>query len=425
MEPATNRQRLVDLLCRSVPTPSTVADEEVSPVLLCRLASGEDFTLGPKDAKRIETLGRVRSGEVVELELDVLAFSQVDGVSNANHVRFKPSMLTKLARSFKSVPFLRDHNQRELSARGGTVVKAKAEAVEGGKVFVMTIRVTAPWAVEAVLSGNLDRFSIGWAHGGYSTIECSACKDTVLECWHYPGQKLEDGQVVEFIFTEATGVELSGVNVPAVNGTGIDEIRSALSQAAKAYPTSKETDMDKKKLALALGLKEDADEQTILAAVQAQKSRGDALQQQLSTALAAQSEHEAQLAAVKSQVTKLEQEKKADQIDQLFRDNANRFPVTRDAKGELARSPLEQQLRTLAAGDFDSAKSILESLPVAVQTQAGASVRELQSSTPAPAGDPNPAIGMTPELQSQLKQMGISEEDFAKYNPLSGTKVSA
>lgn len=371
-------------------------------------------------SKRAELLAALSDGENVELEMDFRAFQQIDGQQNANHLRFKNGILRGLARSFRGVPLIRDHEQDDVLARAGTVTKSQAIKIDGGLAFDMTALVTAPWAVEALLRGNIDRFSIGWAHGGLDTIMCSHCGTPIFrECFHFPGDKLADDDgnehVVEFVFTEATGVEVSGVSVPAVAGTGIAEVRSALSRSAAALAAQRRTPR-MEKIALALGLPADASEEAILAALAARTEANSTLQasvDELSRSVEALTAANDQLLAASS----------AQEIDALFTEHADRLPVTRDDAGNRIASDTETQLRALAANDLESARAILSSLPRAAPTgPVGSTVNVRIDPVPTPVTGGTPVL-TPPEgidgdiLASQLSQLGMTAEQYAEYGP--------
>ena len=66
--------------------------------------------------------------------------------------------------------------------------------------------ITLAWAVEGVLDGTIDRFSIGWHPT--ARVLCSVHKKALRGkdgCWCWPGQEVE-GEVVEAIFGAADGV---------------------------------------------------------------------------------------------------------------------------------------------------------------------------------------------------------------------------
>jgi hypothetical protein len=211
----------------------------------CELrAGGEKIS----KARRDELLAKVRAGEQVDLEMDVLAFEQKPGERNRNSVRFRDGAMVALGRSGKGTPFLRDHEQGDVRARGGTVTASRTEKVgEGHYQIWQTVNLTSPWAVEAALLGNLTFVSIGWSPTG--DVLCSACNKPVLAtCWHFPGDRLRESDegergkrlvrdrsgdiVVEWIYTSADLVETSGVSVPAVPTAQIEGIRASLSASA-------------------------------------------------------------------------------------------------------------------------------------------------------------------------------------------------
>jgi hypothetical protein len=211
----------------------------------CELrAGGEKITKASRD----ELLAKVRAGEQVDLEMDVMAFEQKAGVRNRNSVRFRDGAMVALGRSGKGTPFLRDHEQNDVLARGGTITASRTEKVgEGHYQIWQTVRLTAPWAVEAALLGNLTFVSIGWSPTG--DVLCSVCSKPVFSaCYHFPGDRLremDEGErgkklvrdragdiVVEWIYTSADLVETSGVSVPAVPTAQIEGIRAALSATA-------------------------------------------------------------------------------------------------------------------------------------------------------------------------------------------------
>lgn len=399
-------------LCRNVPT-----------IAVLRARSGSDeFTLKPGDKQRQALLARARDGEVIELELDIEAFNQIPGVQNANCLRIKDSKLSALAKSFKGVPLLRDHEHNDLLARAGTVMKSKSvPRDDGGKAFEQTVLVTAKWAVIAVLELNLDRFSIGWKPGPRKSILCSACGTPIrTECYHWPGDVLEDGSVVEYIFTEPRGVETSAVSVPAVDDTGISEIRAALSQSFDSVTPITE-DKPMKNFATALGLKADADEATVTAALQANLAKGEVLATQVADLNLKKAKVDAELAAANARIVELEKSGKDRDVDTLMAANADRFPVERDADGKVVRSKLEEKMRALAAKDIDFATEFMADLPTAAPV-AGLQTEGTVLNTAVLQTGKDTTVHSA-ELSSQLDSFGLSAEDYAKFNPINGTDV--
>lgn len=211
--------------------PLLYAATHTAPLTL-RAADGGDPL---SKAEKTDLLQRSLAGEPVELTVDIRPFSQEDGKPNRNFTRFRTGSLTALGRSGKGTVFLRDHDQRNSLARGGTIIASKM--VKNGNVHELhqTVQIVAPWAVQGFLRGIADRFSIGWHPTGL--VLCTACNDSIRKCWHWPGDKVaqEDDTVtiVEFEFQSAELVETSSVNVPAVTGTSVVDIRAALGLESK------------------------------------------------------------------------------------------------------------------------------------------------------------------------------------------------
>lgn len=196
--------------------------------------------------RRRELRGRLAAGELDRLSFVAVTFRAQ--YPNRNFLRFRDGDLGRLAGSYVQVPFLRDHDTKHIDARAGRVVRSE---VEDG-AFVQTIELTVPRDIEAFLNGQMDRFSIGWFHEG---ITCSVCGADFLSlaCSHWPGRKYrrrseggaDEEALCELIFERPVGKEVSAVNAPAVDGTGVqgvlwaaawkvppDEVRSGKSAAA-------------------------------------------------------------------------------------------------------------------------------------------------------------------------------------------------
>jgi phage head maturation protease len=160
------------------------------------------------------------------LDVDAVTYVQREA-PNRNFVRFQPGILQTLAKGGAGIPVLRDHDQRSVLSRAGTVTKSVARHTDAGEwEFHQTLRLVKPWAIEGVSDGTLDRFSIGWSPTG--PVICSKHDSEIFtgcHCW--PGDEV-DGDVIEWVFTAAELVEVSFVNVPAVVGTGPSAIRESL-----------------------------------------------------------------------------------------------------------------------------------------------------------------------------------------------------
>ncbi len=377
--------------------------------------------------ERKALIERVQSGEFVELEIEANTYIQRE-TPNRNFVRFKDGTLSRFAKTGMNTPFLIDHNKRNVDSRGGTVVKSKlVRGEDGEKSISQTILLTKPWAVVGVLDGTIDRFSIGFMPTG--PILYSHNKEEI-DGWpkFWPGDVLEDGTVVEWIFTEAELIETSGVNVPAVVGTQIDGVREAL-QLALGEPPKEKTKTSANKpsgkaprkvermsqIAKMLGLSEDASQEEIAAALSKQQEETKSLKDKNSKLEAA---NEIQRLASESTQVELE-------IDAALKDG--RLTIEHGSDGKRVHSVVETKLRKYAAEHgLEFFLGVIKGLPAAQSRPMPAT--SLQSASPAPAGN---APGMSepvteldslrqgnPHIDSVLKQLGISEEEFAKYSKL-------
>lgn len=382
------------------------------------------------DADRKAMLERLRAGEHVELDFDARTFIQ-RATPNRNFVRFKPSILKRLARSFVGMPFLRDHDKRTLDARGGTIIASELVQDTEGDAFHMTIRAVKPWAAEGLLDGTIDRFSIGASPTG--DIVCSAHKSPIFtKCFCYPGDKVGDTEErVEFIITAAEGVETSAVNVPAVVGTGIKGVRAALEALAAAGgmvpPASTqqtEAPMWKRLLAL-LGLSEAASEDAAIAALEVKLA-------ELKTAR----EAAGNIAALQAELDVLRASQVDQHIERLYAEG--KLPVKRDGKGARVAGELETKLRAMA--QVISLKAMLEvaeALPViapigprALETALGIDPAAGAKAPIAATITPDNAItqyalasNIRPEvLAEQLALCGLTGEDLAKSGPATSAR---
>lgn len=138
------------------------------------------------------------------------------GKANLNGFRIKNAALPALAASFATKPFITAHDWGDARARGGTISKVELERLPGEHALVFEIFASAAWAIEGLENGNIDRFSIGAM--GEGEITCTIHDAPVwTECYCLPLLEL-DGKICEWEYERARGVELSAVNVPAVDG---------------------------------------------------------------------------------------------------------------------------------------------------------------------------------------------------------------
>ncbi len=403
-----NRDKLLDAAraaaCRG--------DAHDGAVLALR-AGGETVAGG----RRAELLTKLAAGELVELEIEILAFEQKLGERNRKSVRFRDGALVGLGRSGKGTPFLRDHEQWDVLARGGTVLASTTEKVDEGHYRIhQTVKVTSPWAVEALLRGNIDRFSVGWNATG--EVLCSACNKPVFSrCYHFPGDRLreleEDGVkklvrdrtgsvVVEWIYTEAELVETSAVSVPAVPSTQIEGIRAALSaldgSALKTdqgeNPPEENTMQLKAVLATILGIAATASDDEVIEAVKSDRAKLNALDAQNTELRKAQAKSNAEAEALRLAAEQRELEE---------------FITLGIEEGKIVpKSKQEESLRHFFNVDKEGAKQLLAS-----------SARITQAKAPRQSGgqDPTPAPGASTTLASVeqgLKEYGATPSGVRK-----------
>lgn len=323
-------------------------------------ASGDESA-----ASRRELIAAVRSGQHVELHVTTRTFRQRDGNPNRRGLRFKPSILARVAASFAGMPVLLDHNTSEQSARIGTILSSELYAQNDWSGFRQVLSIVKPDAVISVLDGTLDRFSVGWIPTG--PVLCSVHGNDVREhatrCC-YPGERAtaDSGkpEIVEWEFQAADGIEVSAVNVPAVTGTKIEEIRSALDAEigldANENLSRVRADMAFPRLAAQLGLQALAastDEDRALAVIETMRLGQLATAQERDVAVARAIKAESALTAVTEAAEKTRLDAEAKQVDALialaYRNG--QLLYARDAAGVAHPSPREERVRRIAKQD--------------------------------------------------------------------------
>lgn len=241
-----------------------------------------------------ELIESVTAGKHITLAVTARTFKQQKGVKNRNYVRLGGDIAAQVG-SFAKQPFLLDHNVREQVSRKGTILSSKlVEETQSRIAFEQAFSVVKPDAVISVLDGTLDRFSISWFSTG--AVMCTLHGTDVrgadwCGCW--PGMSVKlDGknQIAEYEFLQWAGREMSGVNIPAVNNTTIEDIKAALAvelnlSPTRIRPTPKENEMRYPRLAavLALAAQDELDEGRAVDAVEALQRRALAAEQESST----------------------------------------------------------------------------------------------------------------------------------------------
>lgn len=365
------------------------SDEELAEVLAdIRVIGGPDGSSTLKAGiagdgdKRRALIASVRGGEHVELEVTARTFRQKDGKPNRRKLRFATGILGEVAASFAGMPVLLDHNQHEQAARIGTILSSELyEQGDGWSGFRQTLRIVKPDAVISILDGTLDRFSVGWTPTG--PVLCSVHRTDVrgpksCSCW--PGDEIEmDGvkKTVEFEYTAAEGIEVSAVNVPAVKGTKIEDIRSALAVELSLDPSvHRSASINERsipmitftRLAALMGIPALAaatDEDSAVRAWEALNRRALAAEQERDIATgkleAAEKKAEASvLAAQKAQVDGL--------IETAYRDGKLLYSRDEETGGALA-SKREARLRRIAKDDgVEALRAELDEMPAIALT---------------------------------------------------------
>ncbi len=387
----------------NIPTVAELAGGDVT--VLRRATGGTPTELSREEREQL--IADARAGKLVSVQVEAVTFVQRE-TPNRNLVRFSAGALRSMAPSFAGMPVLRDHAQEDSLARGGRVVESKLEdRADGAKQIRMMLELTAPWAVEMALRGLMDRFSIGW-HSTGDTV-CSVCQEpmtrfwmfTFGECDHQLGESY-DGNICQLEFTEAEGVEVSAVSVPAVLGTGVQDIRAQLSAARSARPASlghhKEPPMSKSfpLILAALSLSADAGEVEIVSAIEALTTDRDG-------ARAKAKDAGEQLAAAHAELATVQQTAKDTRIKAALARGL-------DEGRFLPSSRTEAHAQKLAArGDVEGLEAFVEDLEPGL----AAPIRKALASG---GSDPSPRLGdaLTDEDKAAARRMKVSDEEFLK-----------
>lgn len=395
--------------------------------------------------KKRALITAVRGGEHVELKLTARTFRQKLGKPNRRFLRFTPEALANVAKTSTGMPFLLDHNTWEQKARIGTILSAElVEQGDGWTVLKQELEVVKPDAVISVLDGTLDQFSIGWIPTG--PVLCSVHRTDVRSwdkrcCW--PGDKLEvDGAptTVEWEFQSAEHIETSGVNVPAVKGTKIEDIRTALAAEVGGVlvPHHQEPAMSLLRLAAAMGLSTlaaSADEDRAIAIFQgltrdklAAEQERDAARTSGTTLTAIRTALQLDATTPDAKVIervvallKSETDAKTSQVDGLIAElyRGGKLRWGRDGEGKAVASGKEVRLRRIAQQDgLDALRAEIAEMEVVVP------VGE-RTLTATPNVDPIPRVdtglGATPDaLANVARQLGLDPAELQQHAQLIG-----
>lgn len=182
------------------------------------------------------------------------------GKANGRGVRVRNAGMRALARTFKGQPFISGHDWEDVRARGGTIKDARIEEIDDGAelAILYDIEAVTAWAKEGFANGMIDRFSFGIDLAAGAEIICTAHGAPVWsmdDCMCFPGEMVSIASkdepdhpplvgVAEWEYENAVGHELSGVNVPAVDGTGV------LNSAARSAPILMSAQSEARQVAL-------------------------------------------------------------------------------------------------------------------------------------------------------------------------------
>jgi Mu-like prophage I protein len=213
-----------------------------------RFSFGRGEGFDPRDEANAERVDRLRkaveAGDVRELEFEATVTRTGRGKT---HFQWDPKDFERFAESFKGKPFLKDHRE-ESDARGGTIRDSWVEASdEYGKVMKQRISVVKKWAMENLLDGTMDRFSIGASRP--EQITCSICAKDPRDATglfggacHVPGRLYDlkgkaasrrsgNAKEANFTISGQEGMETSAVVSPAFTGTGLSAMKLTASGA--------------------------------------------------------------------------------------------------------------------------------------------------------------------------------------------------
>jgi hypothetical protein len=382
--------------------------------LVLKAADGQAVTAAMRD----DLLAKCAAGQYVELTLELLAFEQKPDEQNRNFVRFRDGAMMSLGRSGVGTPFLRDHDQWDSLARGGTIMASRAEKRgEGDYAIYQTVKLTAPWAVELALRGLMSTVSIGWNPTG--KVECTVCGRNFYsyECSHYPGQAyVKEGTkdqlvICERLYTSAELIETSAVPVPAVPSAQIDEIRAALATAPDVQKGFRATSAQEEShmsivtaLAAILSLPTTAGESEVIKSVESLSTSKKLIEQQ-------RDELSRDIVEVRAKLAGYEQTLARQAEDKFIEDGVRAGKI-------IPGTQFEQALRAYHGKDADGAKALLAGSPVV--TPVGQPRLSTQPAPqPAVVGSPVDAAiaaagGDPAKIRADLKRDGLSEAAIEK-----------
>jgi hypothetical protein len=390
---------------------------------------------------RGKVLARAIAGEITSLDVKVTSYVQRPKTPNRKFVRVRPGAMGRMARSFEGMPALVNHDHADVASRGGTIVASELErrdTADGTEYAVrQTWRLVKQWAIVGVLDGTLDRMSVSFMRDGTAPVVCSVHETPIFEkCYCWPGSLDDKGNPVEWIYTEAVGLEGSFVNVPAVAWTSVDSVKELAKgldtasltgilglDVAPSHPYPEKT-MDPRILA-ALALAVSCSVEDALAAIAklfgdvAQKSDELTIAQgQLATAREAGKIVPPMLIHVVNESIKPKVKLAANASFDDVISSINEKKVEESIAGLAAKGKLtlggesEKALRSMSGRSMEQFDAqVADMLKSPSVTPAGA-----PAIPPGPApSNVDEALSTSPEVRAYMKSAGITKEQFEKY----------
>lgn len=398
---------------------------------------GEEMKSSDAEA-RAKVLARAKAGEINSLEVEATTFVQRPVEHNRKHVRVAPRAMARLAASFKGMPVLRDHAHDQVDARIGTIISSRLDRVEtsAGTEYriVQRMRIVKQWAIESVLDGTLDRFSVSWLRAG--PVMCSVHDSPIFtKCYCLPGSEVDAGGGVkasaEWVYTAADGVEASFVNVPAVAWTTIDAVKELTTGLDVASLTGMlGVDIHSAgarpmfdKLAKILKLAATASEEDLIAAVERVVAEATESHSRSTIAGEQLAEARASIAEMAATIESLRSAASASHVDGAIANLIARGKVKPGIKGDDGKvkpGKVEEELRAMAGRSialFDA--QVAEMLDAPSITPLGAPIVAAKPGPgPADGGEPSTvdeALEANPELKAYLQRAGVKREEFERF----------
>lgn len=379
-------------------------------------------------AQRGELITAIRGGKHAELSVNAVTWRQRPA-PNRRFLRLAADKLADRAGSWKGKPLLIDHATYTVKSAMGTILSSKL-LEESAKVaaFEQSLHVVKPDAVIGFLDGTMRTFSIGWYALG--PVMCSVHGLDVTgpdSCYCWPGETVTlDGKskIVEYEFSDYEGRETSIVVSPAVRDTSVEGIRAALSAELHLHPERSRSPKESKKMAFpriaaALKLAAESDEDAMLGAITALQQRAASAELELATS----GREVTRLTAENARLTKEVEAAGAAALDGLIEGayKSGKLAYGKDAEGKNTPDPMESLLR-----DFGklSGRPALEAKLSSMRSVIPVGEKPIaEKTTEAPKSTTLAAVPTDQQIRDTANQLGVPENDIrARYGlaPIGG-----